>query len=113
MNRIVTPAVTTPRATVASRIGRRNRHGRGRTATSRITAAQASRSQTTRSGPISPSSGTDSARPSWTVAIEPTAISVPARAGVSVAPRTMVPVNTNGIVRVHVRLLDILFMNRE
>ena len=111
MNRIVTPAVTAPRATVASRIGRRNRHGRGRITTIRITAAQASRSQTTRSGPTSPNSGTDSARPSWTRAIEPTAISVPARAWPM--PRVMVPVNTSGIVRVHMRFMDIPFMNRE
>ena len=80
MNSMVTPPVTTPRATVASRIGRRNRHGRGRTATSRISAAQASRSQTVPSGPISPNSGTDNARPIWTQVIEPTAINVPARA---------------------------------
>ena len=78
MNSIVTPAVTVPRATVASRTGRRNRQGRGRTATTRITAAQASRIQTAPIGPTSPNSGTDSARPSWTRVIEPTAIKVPA-----------------------------------
>ena len=111
MNSMVTPAVTTPRATVASRIGRRNRQGRGRTATSRITAAQASRSQTVPSGPISANSGTDSARPIWTRVIEPTAINVPARADPALA--IMVPVDTSAIVRVHVRLMDIPFMNTE
>jgi hypothetical protein len=45
------------------------------------------------------------------VAIEPTAISAPARAGPM--PRIMVPVNTKGIVRVHVRFMDISFMNHE
>ena len=76
MNSMVTPPVTTPRAIAASRVGRRNRHGRGRTATSRITEAQASRSQTVPSGPSLPNSGTDSARPIWTQVIEPTAIRV-------------------------------------
>ena len=64
MKSMVTPAVTTPRATAASSIGRRNRHGLGRTAISRITLAQASRSQTAPSGPTWPNNGTDRARPS-------------------------------------------------
>ena len=89
MNSIVTPAVTVPRAIVASRTGRLNRHGRGRTATTRITAAQASRIQTAPIGPIWPNSGTDSARPIWTMVIEPTAIRVPARAGLTL--RIMIP----------------------
>ena len=81
MKSMVTPAVTTPRATAASSVGRRNRQGRGRTTISRITAAQASLSQTAPSGPTWPNSGTDRARPSWTQVIEPTAIKVPIRPG--------------------------------
>ena len=111
MNSMVTPPVTTPRAIAASRIGRRNRHGRGRTATTRITDAQASRSQTVPSGPSWPNSGTDSARPIWTQVIEPTAINVPVRAGV--APLIMMASRYDGIVRVHVLLMDIPFMNNE
>jgi hypothetical protein len=113
MNKMVTPAVTAPRATVASRIGRRNRHGRGRIAASRITAAHASRSQIAPSGPIWPNSGTVSARPAWTQAIEPTAIAVPARAADGLALRVTVPVDTRRIVRVHVIFVDIPFTNNE
>jgi len=115
MKNMVTPAVTTPRATVASRIGRRNRQGRGRTATSRITPAQASRSQTAPSGPTWPNSGTDRARPSWTQVIEPTAIKVPARAAdLDGAAATIMMASTyEQIVRVHVRFVDIPFMNTE
>ena len=61
---------------------RRKRQGRGRTAVSRITAAQASRSQAAPSGPTSPKRWTDSAKPSWTQLIEPSAIKVPERAEV-------------------------------
>ena len=95
MNRMVTPAVTMPRATVASSTGRRNRHGRGRIATSRITAAHASRSQTAPSGPIWPNSGTVSARPTCTQVIEPTAIAVPTRAADALALSFIAPVDTS------------------
>jgi hypothetical protein len=80
MKSMVMPPVTTPRATTASNAGRRNRQGRGRTTTSRIRAAQAIRSQTAPSGPTSPNRWTDSARPSCTQLIEPSAIKVPDRA---------------------------------
>ena len=53
---------------------------RGRTQAARSRPAHASRSHAAPSGPTWPNRWTDNARPTWTHAIEPTAISVPARA---------------------------------
>ena len=80
MNVSVTPAVTTPSATQASRPDRLNADGRGRTRTRSRTPAQARRSQAAPSGRMRSNSPTDAARPSWTQSIDATASDAPERA---------------------------------
>ena len=80
MNRIVTPAVTTPSATHAANDDRVNDEGRGRTMTRNKTPAHASRSQATTTGSAWSSTPTAAAAPSWTQSIEPSASSAPVRA---------------------------------
>jgi hypothetical protein len=105
MNSMVTAAVTTPRAMQASSPERLNSDGRGRTTTSMITPAQASRSQAAPSGWIRSSRPTDTARPSCTHSIAASAMSAPERAegegatGVRVVATP--PVQRGGIVHVH------------
>src|SRR6516225_4569335 len=115
MNSIVIPAVTTPRISAASKVRRGKRQGRGRTQAARSTPAQASRSHAAPSAPIEVNRGTDSARPSWTHVIEPTAISVPVRARDRCGPGTvlMIPVHRPQIIRVHLTFFDKLFIDHE
>ena len=116
MKSIVRPAVTTPSATQASRFARPNSRSRGLTITSRIAPAHASRSQAAPSAPITSNSPTEAASPICTHSIEATAMPVPARAaercGVS-SRVVMHPVDTDDIVRVHVRFMDNPFGNPE
>ena len=89
---------------------------RGRTTTSTITPAQASRSQAAPSGPIRSNSPTETARPSCTHSIEATAMPVPARAAARPGARCwmlMEPVQPANIVRVHVRFMDSPFIDHE
>src|ERR1700722_15631144 len=115
MNSIVTPAVTTPSVTAASRTRRGKRHGRGRTTAASSRPAHASRSHAAPSGPTWPNRWTDSARPSWTHAIEPTAISVPARARDRCGTGMAFTLFSTYIViiRVHLILVDIPFSGYE
>jgi DNA-binding transcriptional LysR family regulator len=98
MNNMVTPAVTTPSATHVSNAGRVKARSRGRTRTSRITPAQASRTHAAPSGPTWSNNPTDTARPTCTHSIATTAIDAPARGPphlVMASDVVMTPVNEN------------------
>ena len=82
MNRIVSPAVTTPSSTQARNDDLVNWDGRGRPIASISNPAQASRIHAAPSAPMSSNSPTETAMPSCTQSIEPTAMEAPARAAV-------------------------------
>jgi hypothetical protein len=115
MKTSVSPAVTAPSTAQASRSARVKSRARGLTTASSSTPAQASRRLATPSGPSSPNRCTDSASPSWTQDMEPTAMRAPpsavrsrraARRDVS-GGELMSPVERPPIIHVHALVMDI------
>ena len=109
MKSSVTVAVTTPSTTHMKKLDRVNATARGRTKSSKMMPAHASRSHAAPSTPISSISVTAIARPSCTHSMEPIAMKAPVRAWFVITPA----LNGRRTVHVHVISLDIPFMIHE